>query len=108
MGYHIMPQAHSFYEGHSFNEGPTWWSIRERIGEDLRERYQVPKRLPRKLLTLVRKLDDWPSPLWSSLRRELHNGPPRSSKSWLAELAAEWAAMQNAHCQDHPEDREQG
>ena len=62
--------------------------------EDLRERYEVPKELPRELRTLVRKLDDTPSPLWSSLR-ELHNGPPPSSKSWLAELAAEWDAMLN-------------
>jgi hypothetical protein len=90
-----MSQQHSFYGGHSFYEGHTWWFIREEIGQDLRERYEVPKKLPRKLLTLVRKLDERPSPLWSSLPRELHNRPPRSSKSWLAELADEWAAMQN-------------
>jgi hypothetical protein len=64
------------------------------IEQDLREHYEVPKELPRELRTLVRKLDDTPSPLWSSLR-ELHNGPPPSSKSWLAELAAEWDAMLN-------------
>jgi hypothetical protein len=86
-------QAHSFYQGHSFNEGHTWWFIREQIGRDLRERYEVRKELPRKLLTLVRKLDDRPRPLWSSSRRELHNRLPRSSKGWLAELAADWAAM---------------
>jgi hypothetical protein len=57
--------------------------------EDLREHFEVPKELPRELRTLVRKLDDTPSPLWSSLR-ELHNGPPPRSNSWLAELAAEW------------------
>jgi hypothetical protein len=91
-----MPQARSFYQGHLFNEGHTWfneghtwWFIRERIGQDLRERYEVPKELPRELLTLVRKLDYWPRPMWS----ELHNRPPRRSKTWLAELAAEWAAM---------------
>jgi hypothetical protein len=84
-----MPQAHSFYQGHSFHEGHTWWFIKEQIGQDLRERYEVPKELPRKLRTLVRKLDDWPRPMWS----ELHNRPPSSSKSWIGELAAEWAAM---------------
>jgi hypothetical protein len=76
------------------------------LEQDLREHYEVPKELPRELRTLVRKLDDTPSPLWSSLR-ELHNAPPPSSKSWLAELAAEWDAMLNAWRQDHPEDRAQ-
>jgi len=47
----------SFYEGHSFYEGLTWWFVRERIGQGLRERYQVPKELPAKLLALIRKLD---------------------------------------------------
>jgi hypothetical protein len=88
-------------------EPVAWWSTRNRIGEDLRERYEVPKELPGKLLTLVKKLDERPRPLWSSSRRELHNRPPRSSKSWLAELAAEWDAMLNARRQDHPEDRAQ-
>jgi hypothetical protein len=31
--------------------------VRERIGHGLRERYQLPKELPRKLLALVRELD---------------------------------------------------
>jgi hypothetical protein len=53
-----MLQVHSFYEGHSFNDGLTWWFIRERIGHDLRERYQVSKDLPSELVALVRKLDD--------------------------------------------------
>src|SRR5262245_60176765 len=34
------------------------WGARKQIGQDLRERYEVPKELPPKLLTLVRKLDD--------------------------------------------------
>jgi hypothetical protein len=67
-----MSQEYSFYEGHSFDEA----FIRERIGQDLRERYEVPKGLPRKLRALVRRLDQWPKPVWSSLRRELHNRPP--------------------------------
>ena len=75
-------------------EPVAWWSTRNRIGQDLRERYEVPKELPRKLLTLVRKLDDRPRPLWSEL--PCSSRPPRSSKSWLAELAAELAAMPNA------------
>src|SRR6516164_9779781 len=47
----------SFYEGHSFYEGLTWWFVRERIGQGLRERYQVPTELPAKLLALLRKLE---------------------------------------------------
>ena len=52
-----MSQAQTFYEGHSFYEGLTWWFVRERIGQGLRERYQVPKELPAKLLALIKKLD---------------------------------------------------
>ena len=51
-----MSQAQTFYEGHSFYEGLTWWFVREQIGQGLSERYQVPKELPLKLLALVRKL----------------------------------------------------
>jgi hypothetical protein len=45
-------------------EPVAWWWARKQIGQDLRERYDVPKELPPKLLTLVRKLDDsdWPQP----------------------------------------------
>jgi hypothetical protein len=57
-GVRDMPQERSFYEGHSFYEGLTWWFIREQIGWGLRKRYQVPKELPPEMLTLVRKLDD--------------------------------------------------
>jgi hypothetical protein len=32
------------------------WILKERIGGSLRERYQVPKELPARLLALVRKL----------------------------------------------------
>ena len=52
-----MSDAQTFYEGHSFYEGLTWWSVRERIGQGLRERYQVPNELPAKLLALIRKLE---------------------------------------------------
>src|SRR6516164_7694833 len=52
-----MSQAQTFYEGHSFYEGITWWFVRERIGQGLRERYQVPKELPAKLLSVIRKLE---------------------------------------------------
>jgi hypothetical protein len=38
-------------------EPDAWWWARNRIGQDLRARYEVPKDLPPKLLTLVRKLD---------------------------------------------------
>ena len=38
-------------------EPVAWWWTRNQIGRDLRELYEVPKELPPKLLTLVRKLD---------------------------------------------------
>lgn len=53
-----MWQERSFYEGHSFYEGPTWRSVREGIGHGLREHYEMSKELPPELLTLVTKLED--------------------------------------------------
>ena len=53
-----MPQAQSFYEGHSFVQGLIWWFVMGRIGQGLRERYEVPTELPPKLLALIGKLDD--------------------------------------------------
>jgi hypothetical protein len=50
-----MSEAQSFYERHW---ELTWWFVMARIGQDLRERYEVPKELPAGLLMLVRKLDD--------------------------------------------------
>jgi len=38
-------------------EVSAWLLTRERIGQSLRERYQVTSELPRSLLTLVEKLD---------------------------------------------------
>jgi hypothetical protein len=35
----------------------AWWLARERIGQDLRDRYVVAQELPPRLLALVRKLD---------------------------------------------------
>ena len=52
-----MSDAQAFYEDHYLYEGPTWSSVRELIGHGLRERYQVPKELPAKLLALIKKLD---------------------------------------------------
>ena len=52
-----MSQAETFYEGHSLYGGLTWSSVRELIGQGLRERYQVPDELPTKLLALIRKLE---------------------------------------------------
>ena len=64
-----MSQAHLFYEGRSFYEGFTWWSVIQWISQGLREHYEVPKELPSKFLWLVRKLDDdrdwlFPSVSW--------------------------------------------
>jgi hypothetical protein len=53
-------------------EPDAWWWARNRIGQDLRERYEVPKDLPPKLRALVRKLDDsdwlFPSISWRNDR----------------------------------------
>jgi hypothetical protein len=46
-----MPEVCAQYEPFA------WWLARERIGQDLRERYRVPKELPPRLLTIVSKLD---------------------------------------------------
>ena len=35
----------------------AWWLTRERIGQDLRERYAVAQELPPHLLALLKKLD---------------------------------------------------
>jgi len=43
-------------QGYTYYDGLTRWFIRDEIGLGLRERYQVPKDLPPKLLALVRKL----------------------------------------------------
>jgi hypothetical protein len=67
-----MPQAQSFYEGQSFVQGLIWWFVMGRIGQGLRERYEVPPELPPELLTLVWRLDDhdwlFPSVSWSNDR----------------------------------------
>lgn len=52
-----MSQVETFYEGHSLYEGLTWSSVRELIGQGLRERYQVPNELSGKLLALIKKLE---------------------------------------------------
>jgi hypothetical protein len=51
-----MSQAETFYEGHSY-ERLTWLFVVEQIGQSLRERYELSKELPPKLLALVRKLE---------------------------------------------------
>jgi hypothetical protein len=64
-----MAQAFRYYDYH-YHKRLTWWFTREQIGWALRERYQVPKELPSKLLSLVRKLDDsdwlFPSVSWQN------------------------------------------
>ncbi len=50
-----MPETQSFYE----RQGAiAWWFVMARIGQGLREQYEVPKELPPKMLWLVRKLDE--------------------------------------------------
>jgi hypothetical protein len=48
-----MSQVETF----SYYGGLTWPSVREQIGQGLRERYQIPNELPAKLLALIRKLE---------------------------------------------------
>jgi len=64
-----VPQAQSFYERQS---GLLWWFVMARIGQGLREHYEVSKELPPELLTLLTKFDDsdWllPSLSWSNDR----------------------------------------
>jgi hypothetical protein len=43
-------------------EPAAWWLARERIGQDLRERYQVLEELPPQVLAAVRKLKAAESP----------------------------------------------
>ena len=43
-------------QGYTYYDELSRWFIRDEIGLGLRERYQVPKDLPPKLLALVRKL----------------------------------------------------
>ena len=52
-----MSQAQTFYEANPFYGGLMWSFVTELIGQDLRERYQVPQELPPKMVALVRKLD---------------------------------------------------
>ena len=52
-----MSQRQSFYEGHSFVQGLIWWFVMGRIGQGLREHYQVPTHLPPKLFALVRTFE---------------------------------------------------
>jgi hypothetical protein len=50
-----MAQALTYYD-YDFYKSSTWWFTRDEIGRGLRERYQVPKELPPKILALVSKL----------------------------------------------------
>jgi hypothetical protein len=47
-----MPKEHAQYEYEPY----AWWLTRERIGQDLRERYSVVQELPPRLLALVMEL----------------------------------------------------
>jgi hypothetical protein len=66
-----MVEARTYYD-YGYNNGLAWSFIREQIGQGLRERYEVPKDLPPKLLTLVSKLDDsdwlFPAVSWQNDR----------------------------------------
>ncbi len=59
-------------------EVSAWVLTRERIGQSLRERYQVAKELPPALLTLVGKLDALESNL---LLRRIQEAPAGHRKT---------------------------
>jgi hypothetical protein len=63
-----MAKENAQYEYEPF----AWWLTRERIGQDLRERYAVAQELPPRLIALFRKLDavedSQPNPSKSRLR----------------------------------------
>jgi hypothetical protein len=63
-----MAKENAQYEYEPF----AWWLTRERIGQDLRERYAVAQGLPPRLIALFRKLDavedSQPNPSKSRLR----------------------------------------
>jgi hypothetical protein len=48
-----LAKEYAQYEHEPF----AWWLTRERIGQDLRERYVVAQELPPDLLALLKKLD---------------------------------------------------
>src|SRR6516165_1567896 len=81
-GVSSMPQAQSFYERQL---ELTWWFVMARIGQDLREQYEVPKELPPKLLRLVRRLDDSDVVFWENqpAKRRRRVRRLKSSPSWL-------------------------
>jgi len=62
-----MAKENAQYEYEPF----AWWLTRERIGQDLRERYAVAQELPPRLIALFRKLD------------AVEDSQPNPSKSWL-------------------------
>lgn len=55
-----------------------WWLTRERIGQDLRQRYSLPEELPPRLLRLAKKLD-------AVLGNQL---PQEAPRNWLRKLDA--------------------
>jgi hypothetical protein len=56
----------------------AWWLTRERIGQDLRERYSMPQEPPTQLSRLARKLD----------AGEVKQLPPETRHNWLRKLDA--------------------
>jgi hypothetical protein len=56
----------------------AWWLTRERIGQDLRERYSMPEGLPAQLLKLAEKLD----------AIVVNQSPQEAPGNWLRKLDA--------------------
>jgi hypothetical protein len=54
----------------------AWWLTRERIGQDLRERYSVPQEATAALLTLAKKLN----------AAEVNQLPQETRHNWLWKL----------------------
>jgi hypothetical protein len=60
MGFQHAASA-SFYEGRSFVQGLIWWFVMGRIGQGLKERYEVPTELPPTLRSLVTESGYFPA-----------------------------------------------
>jgi hypothetical protein len=63
---------------HANCEPFAWWLTRERIGQNLRERYSMPEELPAQLLKLAEKLD-------AVVGNQL---PQEAPRNWLRKLVA--------------------
>jgi len=80
---------------HANCEPFAWWLTRERIGQNLRERYSTPEELPAQLLKLAEKLD-------AVVGNQL---PQEAPRNWLRKLDAIEGDQLLRACRKHLESR---